>query len=48
MPDHDQLRYDELASISDFVHGLSDEQWDHDTLCRGWRVRDVISHMTLG
>jgi len=48
MPDYDQLRYDELASISEFVHGLSDEQWDHDTLCRGWRVRDVVSHMTLG
>ena len=48
MPDYDRLRYDELASISEFVHGLSDEQWDHDTLCRGWRVRDVVSHMTLG
>jgi uncharacterized protein (TIGR03083 family) len=48
MPDYDHLRYEELASISEFVHGLSDEQWDHDTLCRGWRVRDVMSHMTLG
>jgi len=48
MPDYDQLRYDELASISEFVHGLSDEQWDHDSLCRGWRVRDVVSHMTIG
>jgi uncharacterized protein (TIGR03083 family) len=48
MPDYDQLRYDELASISEFVHGLSDDQWNHDTLCRGWRVRDVVSHMTLG
>jgi len=48
MSDYDQLRYDELTSISEFVHGLSDDQWDHDTLCRGWRVRDVVSHMTLG
>jgi uncharacterized protein (TIGR03083 family) len=48
MANYDQLRYDELASISEFLHGLSDEQWDHDSLCRGWRVRDVISHMTLG
>ena len=48
MPDYDQLRYDELASISEFVRELSDEQWDHDSLCRGWRVRDVMSHMVLG
>jgi len=48
VPDYDQLRYDELASISEFVHGLTDEQWDQNSLCRGWRVRDVVSHMTLG
>jgi uncharacterized protein (TIGR03083 family) len=48
MADYDHLRYEELASISEFVHGLSDEQWDHDTLCSGWRVRDVVSHMVLG
>jgi uncharacterized protein (TIGR03083 family) len=48
MPDFDRLRYEELASISELAHGLSDEQWDHDSLCRGWRVRDVISHMTVG
>src|SRR5262249_22240655 len=28
MPDYDRLRYDELASISEFLHGLSDDQWD--------------------
>jgi uncharacterized protein (TIGR03083 family) len=48
MSDYDRLRYEELASISEFAHGLSDEQWDHDSLCRGWRVRDVVSHMVLG
>jgi uncharacterized protein (TIGR03083 family) len=48
MPDFDRLRYEELASIGELAHGLSDAQWDHDSLCRGWRVRDVISHMTLG
>jgi len=48
VPDYDRLRYDELASISEFVHGLSEEQWDHDTLCASWRVRDVVSHMVLG
>jgi uncharacterized protein (TIGR03083 family) len=48
VPDYDRLRWEELASISEFAHTLSDEQWDHDSLCDGWRVRDVISHMTLG
>ena len=48
VPDHDRLRWEELASISEFAHTLSDEQWDHDSLCDGWRVRDVVSHMTLG
>jgi uncharacterized protein (TIGR03083 family) len=42
------MRYEELASISELAHGLSDAQWDHDSLCTGWRVRDVISHMTVG
>lgn len=48
MPDYDRLRYEELASISGFLHGLSEEQWDHNTLCSAWRVRDVVSHMVLG
>ena len=48
MPDFDRMRYEELAAISELAHGLSDEQWNHDSLCRGWRVRDVISHMTVG
>lgn len=48
MTDFDRLRWDELASISEFVGTLTDEQWNQATLCEGWRVRDVISHMTLG
>ncbi len=46
--DYDALRYDELAAISEFCHTLSDEQWDTPSLCEGWRVRDVIGHMTVG
>src|ERR1019366_10313728 len=48
MPDYDRLRYEELASISELLHGLSNEQWHHDSLCRGWRVRDVVSHIVVG
>ena len=48
MADYDRLRNEELASISEFLHGLSDDQWDQASLCAGWRVRDVVSHMTVG
>jgi uncharacterized protein (TIGR03083 family) len=48
MPDYDSMRLQELATISDLAHGLSDEQWDHASLCEGWRVRDVVSHMCVG
>lgn len=46
--DYDQLRLQEMAAISEFLHELSSEQWDHPSLCDGWRVRDVISHMCVG
>jgi uncharacterized protein (TIGR03083 family) len=48
MADYDQLRWDELAAISECLHELNDEQWDAASLCEGWRVRDVISHMCVG
>jgi len=43
--DADKMRLEELAAISEFLHGLSPEDWDHASLCADWRVRDVISHM---
>ena len=46
--DYDQLRLDEMGSIASLLHELADEQWDAASLCDGWRVRDVISHMCLG
>jgi uncharacterized protein (TIGR03083 family) len=47
-PDYDKLRWQELAAISELLHELSDEQWDAPSLCTGWRVRDVVSHMCVG
>src|SRR5439155_4931218 len=35
-------------NFSRFLHSLSDDQWDVPSLCEGWRVRDVVSHITLG
>jgi uncharacterized protein (TIGR03083 family) len=46
--DYDRLRCDELAAISEFCHTLAPREWDTPSLCEGWRVRDVIGHMTVG
>ncbi|MFC9883847.1 maleylpyruvate isomerase family mycothiol-dependent enzyme [Streptomyces libani] len=35
----------ELAALLD---GLTAGQWDAPTLCAGWRVRDVVAHMSMG
>jgi uncharacterized protein (TIGR03083 family) len=46
--DYAQLMWDETADLAEFVSGLPDAQWDHQSLCEGWRVRDVIGHMCVG
>jgi uncharacterized protein (TIGR03083 family) len=37
----------ELARLADLLEGLPDARWDTWSLCRGWRVREVIAHMTM-
>lgn len=34
----------ELATV---LAALSPEMWDASTLCEGWRVREVVAHMTM-
>jgi uncharacterized protein (TIGR03083 family) len=46
--DYNHLRLAEMASISDLLDSLDDDQFDRPSLCDGWRVRDVISHMCVG
>jgi uncharacterized protein (TIGR03083 family) len=46
--DYDRHRLDEMAAISDLLDDLPDHDFDHPSLCEGWRVRDVISHMCVG
>lgn len=48
MTDYNQLRLDEMASISETLAGLAPSQWDAPSLCDGWRVRDVVGHMLVG
>lgn len=46
--DYDRMRLEEMAAISEFLHGLSTDQWNHQSLCEGSHVRDVVSHMCIG
>jgi len=39
----DEQRLD-LAALLD---ELADEEWEHPSLCTGWRVRDVAAHLAL-
>lgn len=46
--DHDALRLDELGALCATLDGMSEAQWNADSLCDGWRVRDVVGHMLTG
>ena len=35
------------TSVADLLAGLTDDQWEHPSLCDGWRVRDVGAHLSL-
>ena len=37
----------EFASLADLLAVASDAQWDTPSLCAGWRVREVVAHMTM-
>lgn len=39
---------DERASMADLLGSLPEAQWATPSLCRGWTVRDVAAHLTLG
>ena len=35
------------TELADQLASLPDDSWDRPSLCNGWRVRDVVAHMTL-
>jgi uncharacterized protein (TIGR03083 family) len=37
----------ERTELAAMLGGLRPEQWDAPTLCAGWRVREVVAHMTM-
>jgi uncharacterized protein (TIGR03083 family) len=37
----------EFAALAELLDLATDVQWDTPSLCEGWRVREVIAHMTM-
>ncbi|WP_406232844.1 maleylpyruvate isomerase family mycothiol-dependent enzyme [Nocardia sp. NBC_01009] len=37
----------ERATLVDLLENLSEADWNHPTLCDGWRVREVVAHVIL-
>ena len=37
----------ERRELAEVLAGLPTESWDSPTLCHGWRVREVVAHITM-
>ena len=37
----------EFLALAELLASASDAQWDTPSLCEGWRVREVIAHLTM-
>ncbi|MEU4314341.1 maleylpyruvate isomerase family mycothiol-dependent enzyme [Nocardia sp. NPDC024068] len=37
----------ERRSLAGLLAELPEAQWDHPSLCAGWRVRDIVAHILL-
>jgi uncharacterized protein (TIGR03083 family) len=37
----------EFASLAGLLAVISEAQWDTPSMCQGWRVREVVAHMTM-
>jgi uncharacterized protein (TIGR03083 family) len=35
------------AELAEVLAGLPESGWDESTLCAGWRVREVVAHITM-
>ncbi len=36
-----------FEALADVLSRAPDSQWDSPSLCQGWRVREVVAHMTM-
>ena len=39
---------EQLADLRRLAHELSAEEWETESLCTGWRVKDVYAHLLYG
>lgn len=37
----------EFETLADALDSITDAQWETPSLCKGWRVREVVAHMTM-
>jgi uncharacterized protein (TIGR03083 family) len=37
----------EFLALADLLDSATEAQWDTPSLCAGWRVREVVAHMTM-
>ncbi|MHB8289119.1 MAG: maleylpyruvate isomerase family mycothiol-dependent enzyme [Acidimicrobiales bacterium] len=37
----------DYLALADLLEGLSPQRWDTPSLCEGWRVREVVAHVTM-
>jgi uncharacterized protein (TIGR03083 family) len=37
----------EFLALADLLDAATEAQWDTPSLCAGWRVREVVAHMTM-
>ena len=42
-----QVVVEQRLAMAELLAGLSEADWEHPSLCPGWRVRDVAAHVTL-
>jgi uncharacterized protein (TIGR03083 family) len=47
MPDIRSAVAGERTDLADLLTALPAEDWDKPTLCDGWRVREVVAHITM-
>lgn len=48
MADFRRLHDEENEEFSTLLHELAPQEWEKDSLCAGWRVRDVVGHILDG
>lgn len=46
--DYESLMWAESSDLGSLLDEIDDAEFDAASLCNGWRVRDVMSHMVLG